>query len=137
MKDRFKLEDNTFQLCRFGRNGPSHIQIKDLSLGEKLELYETLRDSIFSSFGMQCGKCALEYSEATWWASFQHTIYYGYENATDDIESGEYYGSEVMGELEKNKTHALAYVDDGCGNKYYQVFAANNEITDQEILDRI
>lgn len=97
------------------------------NLTELLKQYTETIDAIFKSFGIEGG-----YGEIN-----DHTTdYFRFSNGGDDVnwsdktfdsEDGGQYGNEVLNKYE-NETHYLLYVDNGSGEKYYQVFDKSKEI---------
>ena len=87
-----------------------------MTIAELLKQYADTIDAIFKSFDIYGG-----YGEI----NDRTSDFFRIDN--DTVEWSEY-SNEIVKKIE-NDTHYLLYVDDQCGERFYQIFDKSKEIT--------
>ena len=84
-------------------------------LKKELKIYQTSIDKIFSIFGIKNAYGEIDVRTTVKWNL----------NGNDSVrwlEKGELYSNDVLRDPLYADGHMMVYVDNGCGDRYYQVF---------------
>lgn len=106
--------------------------MKGMPTNNKLKLFFEMRESIFADFGYEVDPAGeLRGYLGVWWIGDSYSVKFGHTTSPqDDIESEMYYGNEIIrGQVRRSDTHTLMFVDNGCGEQYWQIFLNSNEVT--------
>lgn len=94
-----------------------------MTVSELLKQYTNIVDAIFKSFGMNGGYGEINDSTSDFFCINNNTVEWSEEKF---YEEGTY-SNEIVKKFE-NDTHYLFYVENGCGERYYQIFDKLKEI---------
>ena len=95
-----------------------------MTIVELLKQYADTMDSIFKSFGIYGGYGETNDRTSDFFRIDNDTVEWSEEKFEDEGE----YSNEIVKKIE-NDTHYLLYVDDQCGERFYQIFDKSKEIT--------
>ena len=112
--------------------------LKNMPTGGKVDMLFDIREAIFADFGYDGDPTGeLRGSLDVWWVGDSCSVKFGVsESPSDDVESGDYYGNEIVRiQVRKSDTHTLMLVDNGCDEQYWQIFSNSNEVTDEATLE--
>jgi hypothetical protein len=95
---------------------------------ELLEIYGITLTAIFAAFGIKDGCGELDIKDKCIWSYTGDTVYW----IEHDDPAEEVYTNEIIGEpIICEHGYTMFYVDNGCGDKFYQIFA--NRLYDETI----
>lgn len=112
--------------------------LKSMSTGGKVAMLFEVREFIFADFGYDEDPTGeLRGSLGVWWIGDSDSVKFGQtDSPKDDVESEVYYGNDVVrSQVKRSDTHTLMFVDNGCGEQYWQIFENSNEVTDEKTLE--
>jgi hypothetical protein len=92
---------------------------------ELLETYQKTLSSIFESFGLKQSFGDIDIHTDVKWFLTSDSVYW-YEG-----EDEEEYANDILGVPMVAKDHTLVYVDNGCGERFYQIFYNLNRIENE------
>jgi len=91
---------------------------------ELLRIYTDSITKIFENFGLKNGYGEISiHTNVKWCLNTDEEVRW--------IEGGCLYANEIIGKPHYYQNYMMAYVNDGCGNSYYQIFDIN--LMDNEI----
>ena len=93
-----------------------------------LETYQSTLSSIFEYFGLLQGYGELDIRTDVKWSLTSDSVHW-YEDC--DGEEEEEYANDILGVPVVAEDYTLVYVDNGCGERYYQIFYNPNKIQDE------
>lgn len=96
-----------------------------MGIPELLKQYTETVDAIFISFGMENGYGEIDDRTADFFCLNHDCVKWSMEEF-DPEDDGEYC-NDVHSKHE-NGTHYMLYVDNGCGDQFYQIFDKSKEI---------
>lgn len=92
---------------------------------ELLETYQKTLSSIFESFGLKHGYGEIDIlTDVKWFLTNQCVHWY-------EGEDNEEYVNDILGVPVIAEDYTLVYVDNGCGERFYQIFYNLNKIQDE------
>lgn len=95
-----------------------------MTIAELLKQYADTIDSIFKSFGIYGGYGEINDRTSDFFRINNNTVEWSEEKFEDEG----IYSNEIVQKIE-NDTHYLLFVDDGSGERFYQIFDKSKEIT--------
>lgn len=94
-----------------------------MTVEELLKEYADAMDALFKSFGIDGGYEEIDSCTSNFFCINNNTVEWSEEKF---YEEGTY-SNKIVKKFE-NDTHYLFYVDNGCGERYYQIFDKLKEI---------
>ena len=87
---------------------------------ELLEIYGITLTAIFAAFGLEDGYGELDIKDKCIWSNDNETVSWIEDYDPDE----EVYANEIIGQPHICEYgYTMFYVDNGCGDKFYQIFA--------------
>jgi hypothetical protein len=99
-----------------------------MKIPELLKQYRETIDALFTSFGIDNGYGEIDDRTDDYFTLSRDNVAWSSEkfDPEDDAE----YANDVRSKRE-NDTHYLLYVDNGCGDQFYQIFDKSKEIKEE------
>jgi hypothetical protein len=94
-----------------------------MTIAELLKQYDDTIDAIFKSFGINSGYGEINNSTSDFFRIDNDMVEWSEEKFEDEG----VYSNKIVKKIE-NDTHYLLYVDNGCGERFYQIFDKSKEI---------
>lgn len=95
---------------------------------ELLETYQSTLDAIFKYFGISNAYGELDIRTDVKWSLTNDSVHWYEDCGTPALNE---YGNDIIGKPIIGEEYTLLYVDNGCGEQYYQIFYNPNKIQDE------
>jgi hypothetical protein len=99
----------------------------ETNLKQLIETYKESLSAIFESFGVDQGYGELDDQTDSFFIKYEDCIYFQTEDPEDSDVEELAYCNDILGSYE-NDTHYMIYVDNGCGDKFYQIFDKSKQL---------
>lgn len=88
-----------------------------------IELYEEAKSNLLKAFNIDGYLGEISVND-NYWKRDSECIFFG--NTPEEVDC---YANDICNNWSREiETHTMFYVDDGCGNRYYEVFDKSKEI---------